>query len=121
MTARRETFRRYERIGRKKDFERILSARQVIRSRLFDLFFTYGNGPFRQIGMIVSRKTARKSTERTKIKRRFREIFRKNKETLPAGIQLVLRVKAPASQCTYAELQAQFLKLVGRIKQKERK
>jgi len=118
MITQRQTLRRRERIRAKKDFEKVFSLRQVIRAEPFDLYYETSGDVRRQLGLTVSKKVARKATERARIKRRFREVFRRNKNRLSERTRVILRAKPPAKAYNYSELEKLFCELAERIQNK---
>lgn len=62
-----------------------------------------------RLGVIASRKTGN-SVIRTRAKRLFREIFRKNEQELKPNCDLVIVVRSNFVKKSYQELEAQFLK-----------
>lgn len=63
--------------------------------------------PSRRLGVIASRKTGN-SVKRSKAKRIFREIFRKNQESLPKICDLVIIVFSNFDKFSYAENERYF-------------
>ncbi len=57
-----------------------------------------------RIGLIVSRKVARKAVHRNKVKRRLREILRTWIPYLRPGWDLVVVARPPAREATFHEL-----------------
>ena len=66
-----------------------------------------------RIGVITSRKTGT-AVERSKIRRRLREIFRLHRRLLPAGLWMVVVPRRAAATAKYAALHEEWLTLAGR-------
>ena len=69
----------------------------------------------RRFGFITSKK-AGKAVTRNLLRRRFREIIRKHGDHLPPDLMLVTIARWRASQATFQELEADWLKTVKRLK-----
>ena len=61
------------------------------------------------MGLIVSKKVSKKAVVRNKIKRRLREIFRLNQNSLDS-FDIVIIAKQNAAECEYADLEKNFIK-----------
>ncbi len=84
------TFKRSERIHRKKDFERILREGKRFRGKGFTLVVLKRRGlPERRIGIVVSKKL-KGAVKRNRAKRLVREFFRLNKERFPAPADTIV-------------------------------
>ena len=85
-----------------------------MRLRLAQYFFLYrleNNLPYNRLGLTVSRKAAR-PTAGNRIRRCLREVFRRNKEKLAPGYDLVFNVKRSAVGVPYGSLERDFLRSV---------
>lgn len=65
-------------------------------------------------GVVVSQKTARRSTDRHRWKRRVREVLRHERERISKGCEAIFLVDEPAPEPTYAELREEIEKLLRR-------
>ena len=69
----------------------------------------------RGFAVVVSKKSARKATDRNLIKRRIRAIFRELHTTLPVGMVIVAYGKPGASRANMAQLRAEVCSLFTRL------
>ena len=69
----------------------------------------------RRFGLITSKK-AGKAVTRNLLRRRFREIIRKHGDNLPPSIMLVTIARWRASQATFQQLEADWIKAAKRLK-----
>ena len=67
-----------------------------------------------RLGLTVSNKVGN-SVVRNRIRRRLRELFRKRKGALPAGLDLVLVARASAKDADFARLARDFEQLTSRL------
>ena len=72
-----------------------------------------GAGEAARLGVITSRKTGT-AVERSKVRRRLREIFRLNRPLLPDGLWMVVVPRRAATTAKYAALHEEWLTLAGR-------
>lgn len=62
-----------------------------------------------RIGMVVSKKISKKAVVRNRVRRRIRDIFRKNKTKFPARHDVVFIPRGIVVEATYAELEQDVL------------
>lgn len=99
-----ESLRRTERLRRREDFRRCYQkGRRDYESHL-TLYFIGNRGGSPRLGMTVSRKVGR-AVVRVKLKRRFREIYRRwpQRKDLPP-LDFVVHAKPSAARATFEEL-----------------
>ena len=122
MVIEGEKFPRSARLTRKKDFTRIITKGSKIKGEHFDLYYRKGDTLQNiRLGLIVSKKVGI-SVIRNKIKRRTREIFRKNRKYMIPGLDLVVRVKPSCAKITFQKMERHLLdslKQSGLIKMAE--
>ena len=68
-----------------------------------------------KIGLITSRRAARRAVVRNRIRRRLRAIMVAHGEKLIPGRYLVLIARRRASEASFPELEADWLHLAGRL------
>ena len=84
------TFKREERISKKRDFERVLKDGRRFKGKGFTLIVLRRNDlSHRRIGIIVSRKV-RGAVKRNRTKRLVREFFRLNKDRFPPSSDIIV-------------------------------
>lgn len=67
-----------------------------------------------RIGVVVSRAVGN-AVARNRVKRLFREIFRRNQHEIPAGLDLVMVARRSAHGVDQTSLEKRFLKLLGKL------
>lgn len=80
------------RIRRRADFERVYRQRSVASDGVLLVFACRNDLPHARLGLSVSRKYGG-AVARNRWKRRLREVFRQNRQRLPAGVDLVVLPK----------------------------
>lgn len=94
----RFSFKREERLHKKRDFEYILKEGKRFRARGFTLVLSKRQDEgLRRFGVIVSKKV-RGSVKRNRSKRLVREFFRLNKEFFPPSCDIIVIVYTPLSR-----------------------
>lgn len=82
--------------------------------RLVVIVACQGAQSWTRIGLTVSRKVGN-AVIRNRVKRRLREIFRRNKSAFPKGTDLVIIARQNAAEATWEELQKEVLALAASI------
>lgn len=62
----------------------------------------------RRLGVTVSTRVSKRAVDRNRVKRFFRETFRKERACLPESCDFVLIARAPAKEASYQEIVAAF-------------
>lgn len=81
------------RLTKEKDFENLFKNGQAFHSQLFNLKIVRNKLNNTRFGFIISKKVSKKAVERNKIKRRLREVIRKEIEQIKNGYDAVIIVK----------------------------
>ena len=102
------------RLSRRAEFAAVRAVGKSWHGRLMVLaaLATKGSEAAR-IGVITSRKTG-SAVERSKVRRRLREIFRLHRALLPAGLWMVVVPRRAAVTATYAALSDEWCTLTER-------
>jgi ribonuclease P protein component len=96
------------RIVRSKDYRDIYKVGRKIHSRRFILFVRTNSIGFSRLGLTVSRKVGG-SVSRNRVKRLFREIFRRSFGKIPDQLDIVINAKSSCIGANYIELCNEFL------------
>ncbi|MBF0804596.1 MULTISPECIES: ribonuclease P protein component [Neisseria] len=97
------------------DFSSVFAFKKQQGSALIQIFYLTGNGlNHARLGLVVSKKTAKRAHARNYMKRVVREWFRCHKETLPPN-DFVVRIRRPFNRETAAEARLQLAQLMRRI------
>ena len=101
-----------ERLRNRAEFLEVYRLGEKVRGRYFFLYFLRNNLPYSRLGITVTRKLG-KTVKRNRIKRRLREIYRKNKQVVLPPCDLVINVTHSAVGASYQELERDFLGTVS--------
>ena len=102
-----ETLPRAHRLRRRSEIVRAQERGERFASGELVLMLLPNPSGLRRLGVTVSGKVGN-SVVRSKVKRRFREIFRRRRALLPARCDAVLIARAAAAQASYEQLCKSF-------------
>lgn len=113
------------RLKRRADFLRVQNGGSKRHVRHF-LVFTRTRAdaegeqdlPTARLGITVTRKIGN-AVERNRIKRMLRDVFRRERETLPTGIDMVWVAKRQAKGVTYDEVRGDFLQFQRQLRRQQ--
>lgn len=105
------SFSRQERIGLKRDFDRILKFGKSLENQFLNVFLLKNQLGYSRLGLIVSRKLG-KSHDRNKLKRRLREVFRLNKLHIGKNIDIIIKPKKEIMRLNYHEIERNVMSLI---------
>ena len=109
-----ERFPRQHRIVRPAEFRAIYERGAKLHSERFVLFGCSNSVGYHRLGITVSRKVGA-AVVRNRVKRLFREIFRKSSAEIPRHFDLVVNAKRGAAAAVYSELREEFLSAASRL------
>jgi ribonuclease P protein component len=109
-----EEFKSEVRIHRSSDYQKLYKKGRKIHSEKFVLFGQENGASHHRLGITVSRKVGC-AVVRNRIKRLFREIFRRLYGQIPGRLDIVVNAKAGCAGAGYSELRSEFLAAVQRI------
>ncbi len=112
-----ERFPHSHRIVRSVDYKDIYEAGNKIHSEKFVLFGRENSSGYARLGITVSRKIGCAS-KRNRIKRLFREIFRRSSAEIPNNIDIVVNAKSGCVGAGFVELREEFIATVRRMARK---
>ena len=101
------------RVNKKADFQPVLRRGSRLHGRFGKLLFTKSDHPHPRFGMIVSKKAARSSVTRSRIKRVARETFRCHTD-LP-NLDIVFIAGYNSNQVSNQELRSCLKKLLTQL------
>jgi len=101
------TFSRYNRIRKQTEFSAIYEQGVKLDSALFVLYYTTNPLSYHRLGTTVSRKIGG-AVVRNRVKRLYREMFRKNKPMGEPHFDLVLNARKASATATYAALEREY-------------
>jgi ribonuclease P protein component len=111
--AARETFSRDDRLRKRREFEECYASGVRISGRFLQVFLRPRSGRPR-LGISVPKRTGNAAV-RNRLRRRVRELFRRQREIFgTAGLDLVVNVRPGASQASFAELSDEYRQNVRR-------
>ncbi|MBZ5494867.1 MAG: ribonuclease P protein component [Acidobacteriia bacterium] len=109
-----ERFPWRQRIVRSSDFRSLYHTGRRLDAGKFVLFGRPNGLGFHRLGLTVSRKVGG-AVVRNRVKRLFREIFRRFSADIPCHLDLVVNAKRECASVAYAALREEFLSAARRI------
>ena len=107
-----ETFAKEERLIKTKDFRKVYRLGRSYKAGPVVLRSLPNGAPTNRVGFSISAKCIKRAFRRNRIKRLFREAYRRNKNVLKKGLDIVFVVRRDAKEdFSYAEAQRIFLDL----------
>ena len=88
------SFSKSKRLLQQQDFKKVFEQRNVFYCSQIKIFYCLKEIQHRRLGLIVSKKTAKRAVKRNYMKRVLREWFRYNQDHLPAGDYIFLIKRA---------------------------
>ena len=115
--GRSERFPRSTRIVRSADYRDIYKKGKKIHSEKFVLFGRKNEVGHARLGITVSRKIGCASI-RNRIKRLFRELFRRSSSEIPSNLDIIVNVKSGCVGSGFPELREEFIEAARRMARK---
>jgi ribonuclease P protein component len=110
-----ESFPKREHLVKTKDFRRAYKEGACFKKEPLALYRVANNLGENRVGFAVSARSIKLAARRNRIKRLLREAYRKTKNELRQGFDIVFSVrKNPAGPIKYEHLKKIFLELAGR-------
>lgn len=103
-----------ERIRRKSDFAVLYRRGQRFRGRFFTLVFLRNDLGHSRLAVVASRKVG-SAVVRNRVKRRFRELFRRDKGLLREPLDLAVIARPEAGGADWADLREAYLSALTTI------
>lgn len=105
------SFRPWHKLRKGCEFQAVFRFRGRVRTATFTLHFAPGKNSHDRLGLAVSKK-AGGAVERNKIKRRFREVFRRNRTAEGPWIDIVARPEKSIAELPFAILESEWKQAV---------
>jgi ribonuclease P protein component len=96
---------RYERLTAPADFTRCYRHGRRLRTSYFTVYAYYQGGDISRLGLAVG-KAIGIAVVRNRVKRRLRELFRRQKALLPRGYDFFVRALPASASASYVGLEA---------------
>ena len=108
-----EKFSKSDRISKTKNFRAVYNKGRSYKRGEFILYRLTNELGNNRIGFSISSRSVRLAARRNRIRRIFREIYRRNKKAVKTGFDLVLVVRRdPGVKTAYKDFEKTFLELI---------
>ena len=91
-------------------FRRVYDSGKKIHARFFTAFILPNSQEQSRVGITATRRIGN-SVERNRLRRRVRELYRRNKWRVPPGVDIVINVKDGLARAGYDEIEQDFARL----------
>jgi len=109
-----EGLRPEERIRKKNDFSSLYKKGYRYRGRYFNLVYLSSSLSYSRMAVVVSRKVGN-AVERNKVKRRLRDLYRRNKGLLREALDLLIIAKPEIRDLPWQALKAEYFQAVSSL------
>ena len=96
------------------EFRRLYAKGKSIATPILVVYYRKTNRDYNQLGITVSTKIGN-AVVRNRVRRRLREIYRINEESMLKGIDMVVVARQKSPHVSYAELEKAFLFACSRL------
>ena len=108
---------REKRLAKRREFLRVYESGRKLFSRYTVVFFAANDLPHSRIGITATKKSG-KANVRNRLKRRTREVYRRQREALgidARSLDVVVNVKPNAAQATYLDYSQDLARVLRRV------
>lgn len=96
------------------DFSSVFNFRKRISGQFLVIHYMPNTLEHARVGLIVGKKTARRSVDRNYMKRVLRELFRHEQSAL-GGVDILVRPQKPYTHENFVQIKAEFLQLINKL------
>ena len=112
--GRAERFPRKHRLRARRQFLAVYSGGQRVRSSSMTLFAAPNKEEGCRLGITVTRKVGG-AVRRNRVKRMFREMFRRRLDRMPDNVDLVVNAHVGIHERSFEQIEREFLRNVDRL------
>ena len=104
------------RLKKKKQFKKVFTDGKSFKNEFLVLKINKNGLDYNRFGFIVSKKVSKKAVKRNQVKRRLREIVKKEMTKIKQGFDVILISLAGIEEKNFQEMQKSFLNLIHKSK-----
>jgi ribonuclease P protein component len=108
-----EQFPKANRVLRRADFRQAYEKGRKYQAKYFTAFVLTHADEQPRLGITATRKMGN-SVARNRARRLVREVFRKNKQLVPSGIDIIINVNSALSEALYQDLEGDIILFLER-------
>jgi ribonuclease P protein component len=115
LRLKKNVFPKRFRLGGNEEFKTVIAKRQRFSDNILALYVASNGREYSRLGVSVG-KAVGNAVVRNRFKRLTREVFRLNREQIPAGFDYVAITSSKAAKgLTFEKVRDSFLKLAGKV------
>jgi len=103
-----------ERVRDKKDFNKLYKKGVCVRSKYFNIIYLPNDLGHSRMAVVASRKVGN-AVDRNRIRRRAKDLFRRNKERLAFSMDMLFIAKKDLLSITWAEMRERYFEALESI------
>lgn len=108
----RHSLSRPERVTRTSEFKEALKNGEIYRGKTINVIIARNNSEVSRIGISLRRENFRLATQRNRLRRYLKEIFRLDKHIFKKGFDIIALPKTSCSNLTFNELRNEVIEVL---------
>lgn len=113
-----ESYSPRERIRKKKDFSNLYKKGSSSRGTYFNLIYLPNSLTYSRMAVVASKKIGN-AVQRNRVRRRVKELFRRNKDLLTTPVDMIVVTKKGVQDATWEDMRTQYLSVIRAIGSKK--
>jgi ribonuclease P protein component len=109
-----ESYSPRERIRKKKDFSNLYKKGNSARGTYLNLIYLPNSLTYSRMAVVASKKIGN-AVQRNRVRRRVKELFRRNKDLLMTPVDMIVVTKKGIQDATLDDIRPQFLSMIRAI------
>jgi ribonuclease P protein component len=112
----RESFQKREHLLRSRDFREVYKGGRSFKKESVVLYCLPNGLGYNRLGFSISSRNIKRACRRNRLRRVFRDIYRRRRAYFKSGFDMVIVVKRDLGTCiVYEDLEKVFLKIMEKL------
>jgi len=109
-----ESYSPRERIRKRKDFSHLYKKGRLTRGTYFNLIYLPNSLSYSRMAVVASKKIGN-AVQRNRVRRRVKELFRRNKELLTLPVDMIVVTKKGLQDASWENMKTQYLTMIKAV------